>query len=217
MKNSTCNHVSFMSSSTVYGDFDKETVNERDRPKPRGVYANGKYIGERMLREAKSLYDLNYTIIRPSALYGIRCVSGRVSQKFIENALDGKPLLLEGGGDGMLDFTHIDDLVEGIIRSISHKNGIDRTFNITFGNARKIVDLAKIIKEVIPKVKFEITPPEPQKPKRGTLSVQKSKDLLGFFPKRNIDEAFKDYCIWYQKEWNDLKNTLDETNDNIKG
>ena len=85
----------------------------------RGVYANGKYIGERMVREAFHLYGVNYTIIRPSALYGVRCISGRVSQKFIENALAGKPLLLEGGGGGMLDFTHIDDLVEGITRSLA--------------------------------------------------------------------------------------------------
>ena len=205
MKNSTCNYVTFMSSSTVYGDFDKEIVDERVRPKPRGVYANGKYIGERMVREAKSLYGLNYTIIRPSALYGIRCVSGRVSQKFIENALDGKTLRLEGGGDGMLDFTHIDDLVEGITRATSFKNGIDRTFNITFGNARKIIDIANIIKDVIPNVKFEITPAQPEKPKRGTLSVQKSKDLLGFYPKKHIDDAYKDYCIWYIKQWEELK------------
>ena len=83
----------------------------------------------------------------------------------------------------MLDFTHIDDLVEGIIRAISLKNGIDRTFNITFGNARKIVDLAKIIKEVIPKVKFEITPPEPQKPKRGTLVFRNPKFVRIFLKK----------------------------------
>ena len=38
-----------------------------------------------MVREAKALYDVDYTIIRPSALYGIRCISGRVTQKFIEN------------------------------------------------------------------------------------------------------------------------------------
>ena len=111
-ESSVCKHVCFMSSSTVYGDFEGDSVDETVRPRPRGVYANGKYIGERMVREASQLYGVNYTIIRPSALYGIRCISGRVSQKFVENALSGKPLLLEGGGGGMLDFTHIDDLVE---------------------------------------------------------------------------------------------------------
>ena len=112
MEKSSCKHVCFMSSSTVYGDFESDSVDETVRPTPRGVYANGKYIGERMVREAYNLFGVNYTIIRPSALYGIRCISGRVSQKFVENALSGRPLRLEGGGKGMLDFTHIDDLTE---------------------------------------------------------------------------------------------------------
>ena len=122
----------FLSSSTVYGDFKENSVDEGVRPMPRGVYANGKYVGERMVREAKALYDVDYTIIRPSALYGIRCISGRVTQKFIENALQGEPLVLEGGGSGMLDFTHIDDLVEGIIKTLLFHEGRSKTFNFKF-------------------------------------------------------------------------------------
>ena len=83
------NQLVFMSSSTVYGDFKEKSVSEEIRPQPKGVYANGKYIGERMVREAKTLFGIDYTIIRPSALYGTRCISGRVSQKFVENAKFG--------------------------------------------------------------------------------------------------------------------------------
>ena len=88
---SLTNQLIFLSSSTVYGDFKEETVDETTRPKPRGVYANGKYIGERMVREAKTLYDLDYTIIRPSALYGIVHFR-KITQKFIENATFGSHL-----------------------------------------------------------------------------------------------------------------------------
>ena len=79
--NSYTNQLVFLSSSTVYGDFKEQSVDETVRPQPRGVYANGKYIGERMVERQKSLFGLDYTIVRPSALYGIRCISGRVSQK----------------------------------------------------------------------------------------------------------------------------------------
>ena len=145
------NHIVFLSSSTVYGDFEEQSVDETIRPKPRGVYANGKYIGERMVREAKTLFDLDYTIIRPSALYGIRCISGRVTQKFIENALLNKPLILEGGGGGKLDFTHIDDLVEGITRTLIYKVARSKTFNLTYGDARSISDLTKNYKRYNPR------------------------------------------------------------------
>jgi UDP-glucose 4-epimerase len=204
MENSSCKHVCFMSSSTVYGDFDGDSVDETVRPQPKGVYANGKYIGERMVREAFNLFGVNYTIIRPSALYGIRCISGRVSQKLVENALSGKPLMLEGGGGGMLDFTHIDDLVEGISRSLALSGGLNRTFNITYGNARSISDLAEIIKHVIPEVSLQQAPPAPEKPKRGTLRTDRAKEYLGFYPRHELDTAYRDYCEWYKSKWQQI-------------
>jgi UDP-glucose 4-epimerase len=201
LKHSSCNHITFMSSSTVYGDFEGDSVDETVRPRPRGVYANGKYIGERMMREAKSLYGIDYTIVRPSALYGIRCVSGRVTQKFIENALLGKPLLLEGGGDGRLDFTNVDDLVEGIVRAQALPGGRSRTFNITYGNARTIAELAVIVKEVVPGAQLQERPPAPEKPKRGTLEMGRAQEFLGFVPSRDLDTAYRSYCQWYAQQW----------------
>ena len=78
-----------------------------------------------------------YTIIRPSALYGERCVSRRVGQAFIENAISGMPLTINGDGSDSLDFTYIDDLVQGVLRCIESDNSINQIFNITFGRGRK--------------------------------------------------------------------------------
>ena len=47
-----------MSSSTVYGDFEADSVDETVRPQPKGVYANGKYIGERMGLERHTIYTV---------------------------------------------------------------------------------------------------------------------------------------------------------------
>jgi nucleoside-diphosphate-sugar epimerase len=207
LKGSKVDRVSFMSSSTVYGDFESDSVDETIRPSPRGVYANGKYIGERMMREASNLYGIDYSIIRPSALYGIRCISGRVSQKFVENALIGKPLLLEGGGSGRLDFTHIDDVVQGIILGMALDGGRSRTFNITYGNARTIADLASIIKEYVPDAILEERPAAKEKPKRGTLMVDRAREYLGFEPKLPLDVGYRQYVDWYVSEWNRVKSS----------
>ena len=59
---------------------------KRTRFKPIGIYANLKFAGELMIKSYNQIFDLKYTIIRPSALYGERCVSRRVGQIFIENA-----------------------------------------------------------------------------------------------------------------------------------
>jgi nucleoside-diphosphate-sugar epimerase len=200
-KSSVCDRISFMSSSTVYGDFEGDSVDETVRPSPRGVYANGKYMGERMVREANSLYDIDYSIIRPSALYGVRCVSGRVSQKFVENAFLRVPLLLEGGGDGRLDFTSIEDLVRGIILGLFLDGGRSRTFNITYGNARTIADLAAIIRDYVPDLLVEDRPAAKEKPKRGTLMVDRAREYLGFEPEIPLDKGYRDYLEWFIPEW----------------
>ena len=62
---------------------------------PLGIYGALKFAGEKMVIAYNQVFDLPYTIIRPSALYGERCVSRRVGQIFLENAVQGKTLLFE--------------------------------------------------------------------------------------------------------------------------
>ncbi len=197
------NQIMLMSSSTVYGDFESDTVDENTRPRPRGIYANTKYMAERLVRTYNHQHGLGTSIIRPSALYGERCKSRRVSQIFIENALTGKPLLLEGGGDGRLDFTYIEDLVQGIVRALALHTGPGKseTYNITYGNARTIADIAAIVKSVVPGAILEDRPRAADKPIRGTLSVERARDILGFEPEWALEKGYKRYCEWYVERW----------------
>jgi len=205
------NEVVFMSSSTVYGDFKTETVDENVRPQPYGIYANAKFMGERLIRTYHEQYGLGISIIRPSALYGERCISRRVSQAFIENALMGKPLLLEGGGDGRLDFTYIEDLVDGIVRSMAATGGTNssNTFNLTFGNARSILELANIVKSVVPNAILEERPRDVIKPIRGTLSTERAKEYLNFEPQWPLEIGYKRYCEWYVDQWERTRHTME--------
>ena len=205
------NEVVFMSSSTVYGDFKTETVEENVRPQPYGIYANAKFMGERLIRTYHEQYGLGISIIRPSALYGERCISRRVSQAFIENALMGKPLLLEGGGDGRLDFTYIEDLVDGIVRSMAATGGTNssNTFNLTFGNARSILELANIVKSVVPNAILEERPRDVIKPIRGTLSTERAKEHLNFEPQWPLEVGYKRYCEWYVDQWERTRHTME--------
>ena len=137
-------------------------------------------MGERLVRTYRTQYGLGTTVIRPSALYGERCISRRVSQMFIENALTGKPLLLEGGGDGRLDFTYIKDLVQGQVRALALHDCPEKssTFNLTFGNARTIADLAAVVKDIVPDAVVEERPRAVDKPIRGTPGPCRGQPLL---------------------------------------
>lgn len=194
--------VVLMSSSTVYGDFETPVVDESMRPRPRGIYANAKYMAERLMRTYNQQHGLGTTIVRPSALYGLRCISRRVSQVFIENALTGKPLLLEGGGEGRLDFTDVRDLVDGIVRALAlpASPGTSQTFNLTFGRARTIAELAAIVKAVIPSAILEDRP-RADKPIRGTLSTARAEQVLKWKARHPIETGYRAYVEWYVEQW----------------
>ena len=192
--------VMLMSSSTVYGDFDGAEVTEDTRPRPRGIYANAKYMAERLARTYADQYGIATTIVRPSALYGPRCISGRVSQKFVEMALAGKPLPLDGGGAGLLDFTHIDDLVEGLALALDQSGGGTNTFNLTYGRARTIREMAEVLRGVIP-CEFVETPANTLAPVRGTLSTARAEKVLGFKATRSLEDGYRAYCEWYKEQW----------------
>ena len=95
----------------VYGDFNSEEVDETSICKPIGIYGTLKLAGELILKSYNQIFDLPYTIIRPSALYGERCVSRRVGQIFIENAIQNLDININGNGEEKLDFTYIEDLM----------------------------------------------------------------------------------------------------------
>ena len=61
--------------------------------------------------------------------------------------------------------------------------------------------LASIIKEYIPEVILEDRPAAKEKPKRGTLMVDRAKEYLGFEPKFPLDKGYRDYVKWYLGEW----------------
>jgi nucleoside-diphosphate-sugar epimerase len=188
----------YFSSSMVYGDFDGEAVTEDRVCNPLGIYGALKYGAEKLVIGYNQVFDLPYTIIRPSALYGERCVSRRVGQAFIENALVGEDLTVNGDGTDGLDFTYIDDVVQGVILSMTKPEGINQIFNITFGGARQLNQLAELVMEHFPGIKLRRNPRDSLMPERGTLSIEKARRLLGYEPQYPVEEGFVRYIEWYK-------------------
>ena len=197
-------HVIYISSSMVYGNFEKQEVDENDKCDPIGIYGSLKFSGELIVKAYNQVFDLPYTIIRPSALYGERCVSRRVGQIFIENSLQDLEININGDGEDKLDFTYIEDLVSGLKLCCENKNSINQTFNLTYGSAKKISELIDILKSEFPKTKINFKEREKFMPERGTLSIKKAKDLLGYEPKNPIETGYIKYIQWYKKFWNNL-------------
>jgi len=194
-----CTHVIYLSSSMVYGNFGSEVVSEDKVCNPLGIYGALKYGSEKLVIGYNQVFDLPYTIIRPSALYGKRCVSRRVVQAFIESALIGKHLSISGDGSEALDFTYIDDFVQGLILAIVKPEARGETFNVTFGDARTLNQLADLICEEFPEISVKREPRDELMPERGTLSIEKIRNLLGYEPKFPLETGLREYLAWYRE------------------
>jgi len=198
-------HVIYFSSSMAYGHFDGKSVNEETPCNPLGIYGTLKYSGELIVKAYHRVFDIPYTIIRPSALYGERCVSRRVSQIFIENAVQGLDITINGDGSDKLDFTYIDDLIQGVTLVIENEKARNETFNITYGEARTIGEMAEILKDHFDGININYLPKDKLTPDRGTLNVDKARDLLGYQPKNSIDVGYPKYIQWYKTLWDSIK------------
>ncbi len=198
-------HIIYFSSSMAYGHFDGKSVDENTQCNPLGIYGTLKYSGELIVKAYHRVFDIPYTIIRPSALYGERCVSRRVSQIFIENAVQDLDITINGDGGDLLDFTYIDDLTKGIILAIEKKESQNETFNLTYGEARSIGEMAEILKDHFPKININYIPKDNLTPDRGTLKIDKARKLLGYEPEFAIDKGYPKYIKWYKEFWNELK------------
>lgn len=194
----TVGHFIFMSSSMVYGNFGDEAVTEETVCNPIGIYGALKYAGEKMVIAYNQVFGLSYSIVRPSALYGERCVSRRVGQAFIENVLRGLPVTINGDGSDELDFTYIRDLIEGLILCIVKPEARNQVFNLTYGGARSLNQMAAILREHFPQIEVKHNPRDQLMPERGTLSVDKARRLLGYAPAYPLERGFVGYLDWYK-------------------
>ena len=192
-------HFIYFSSSMVYGNFLTPEVEEDHPLNSIGIYGALKVAGEKMVTAYNQVFGLPYTIIRPSALYGERCVSRRVGQIFLESALAGKTLRMDGDGSERLDFTYIDDLVQGVLRVIDHPKSRGEVFNITYGQSRSIKELLDIVLREFPGTKVEQVERDQFMPFRGTLNVKKARELIGYAPGFSIEKGFEKYIAWYRQ------------------
>lgn len=195
-------HFVYLSSSMVYGHFKNDQVDETTVCEPLGIYGALKYSGEKMVIAYNQVFNLPYTIIRPSALYGERCISRRVGQIFIENALFGNEITINGDGSDGLDFTYIQDLVDGLTKVVTNDNAKNQIFNLTYGSARTIADMIDILKNHFPSISVKRIPKDALMPDRGTLSVEKARSLIGYNPTWSLDKGYPQYIEWYTDLFN---------------
>ena len=110
----------------------------------------------------------------------------------------GKDINIDGDGSDGLDFTYIDDLVSGLIRVIEHPGAKNEVFNLTYGEARTIGEMAAIVQEHFPSVNIHYDEKDRLMPDRGTLCMDKAKSILGFQSSWELSKGYPRYINWYK-------------------
>ena len=180
----------YVSSSTVYGDFAVEPMPETGPCRPCSTYGRLKLEAERLVRSEGLRTGIATTIVRPSAVYGPGDLHGRFIARLVAAALDGTPLRLSGGGAPRLDFTWVGDLAAGIDQATHEPRGANEVFNLTRGEGRSLREAVEIAASAGCRVNVEVDPaPDRLRPARGALDIRHARDLLGYQPRTRLEDG----------------------------
>jgi len=189
----------YVSSSMVYGDF-RDGVVETAECNPAGQYGIMKYMGERLVKDYASRGSFDYSIVRPSAVYGEYDVEDRVVSKFMLAAMRDQTITVRGANES-LDFTHVDDVAQGIALATTRPEANGNIYNMTRSAGKKItlLDAAALCIKIAGHGKIDIQDKDPNFPSRGRLNIDCARQDLGYDPKINVKEGFKRYHQWFRE------------------
>tara|TARA_A100001015_G_scaffold314672_1_gene424644 strand:+ start:1567 stop:2553 length:987 start_codon:yes stop_codon:yes gene_type:complete len=185
----------YTSSSMVYGNFQKPIAKEIDKTEPISAYGSAKLAGEVLVKGFAQSFGIKSIIIRPSAVYGPSDLNKRVVQQFLYSAINNKKIKINDK-DLVLDFTYVDDIAQGFMKSINYSfkmKDICDIFNITSSDPRSLFDLYTEIKSHYPHAKCQFLKREKNVPTRGGLDISKAKKILGYKPKYKFSTGIKKY------------------------
>ena len=189
----------YVSSSMVYGNFEHD-VTEDSPCNPIGQYGIFKLMGEHLVKDYHRRTGLEYTIIRPSAVYGEYDVEDRVVSKFMLTAMRGGVLKVNGP-DEVLDFTYVEDAASGIARLPIFPRSANQTYNITRSDDKltTLYEAAELAVKIAGKGSIVVNDRDLSFPKRGKLSIKKAQEDISYQPQVGVEEGFQRYYNWLKQ------------------
>ena len=167
--------VVFTSSREVYGDPDRLPVPESAPLRPKNAYGASKVAGEAYC-QAFGKDGLETVVLRLGNVYGPRD-RDRVIPLFIENALQGKPLTINGG-EQVVDFVWIESVVDALIRA-GFGHHIEDPVNVANGRGTTIHELAtRVLKQTGNQVPLQHVPQHSAEVMGFVADVTRTKSIL---------------------------------------
>ena len=196
----------FASSREVYGDIHRYITEEThaDFSYTESPYSASKVAGEALVYSYARCYGVPYIVFRFSNVYGrydndIERME-RVIPLFIERMRAGLPVTVFGQ-EKMLDFTYVDDCVDGIVAGIERLAAgavQNQTINLAYGQGNTLVRMAEFIANALGVAgQIEVEPAKRVgEVTRYIADISKAAELLGYQPKVPLDEGIRRAVAW---------------------
>lgn len=198
-------HLIYASSSSVYGDNTLTPFREDDRvDNPASMYAVTKRTNELMALVYSKLYNLPTTALRFFTVYGSWGRPDMAPMLFARAITDGEPIKVFNNGDMQRDFTHISDIIEGIVRIIDHAPSEHtppaKIYNIGCSSPVKLMDFIAEMERAVgrPAIK-QMMPMQAGDVKSTYADTTHLAEDFGYKPSVSLHEGIDEFICWYNQ------------------
>ena len=193
----------FASSSSVYGNNKKVPFSEKDSvDHPISPYASTKKAGELICHSYHHLHQISLVCLRFFTVYGPRQRPDLAIHKFSRMMLSGDEIPVFGDGSTRRDYTYIEDILDGILKTIDYvmNSTVFDVFNLGESQTISLSEMIKTIEnELQIKAEKKILPLQPGDVDQTFADISKSRKILGYDPKTNFRTGIAKFIDWLKE------------------
>ncbi len=192
--------VVYASTIWVYSDAATEQVDEETSlGLPGHLYTATKLAGEMYCRSYAELYGVEYTILRFGIPYGPRARPEAVIPTFVRKALAGEALTIAGGGKQSRRFVYVEDLAEGVVRSLGPE-AANRVYNLVGDEDVTIAEVARAVQRTVGDVPVVDTPGRGGDFAGAQVSGERASRELGWRASTPFGAGVERYVDWHRSQ-----------------
>ena len=193
----------FTSTMAVYGHGDGGVFNETQKPDPIDPYGIAKYGCEMDIKVAGEQHGLDWCIIRPHNVYGIK---QNIWDKYrnvlgiwMYQHMNGEPMTIFGDGEQQRAFSYIDDCLEGLWKASHLPQCSKEIINLGGTKHYTINEASEVLRDVIQGGEV-VYKEQRHEVKVAVPSWAKSVELLGYEDKTTLHDGLKSMWEWAQQQ-----------------
>ena len=198
-----------ISTDEVYGSIENGIFTEESPLKPRSPYAASKAAADHFVQAYYETYKIPALITRSSNNFGPRQYPEKYIPVAVTNLIEGEKIPVYGAGKNIRDWLYVVDNCEAI-DTVLHSGKIGEVYNVSGGNERENIEIARMIAQTFGKNEeaIQFVPDRLGHDFRYALSHDKIARELGWKPRHSFEEALHDTICWYKNNeqwWKKLK------------